>query len=220
MRKVLLGGVLATCLGAAVAQEKPTTLPPPKPADEPRKLRAELEALAAEREAAAKDLADGPSLLAERVKLRTQLLELVKKIGEKKAAPAVVMPPPTIVPRVTEPPERPKVVIDENFKPLDPLAYARNLYRAGNVEAALQVFYQIDPDTLAKDERPFVKYMAACYLRNQGKLTEAAREFREIANAPDDKFLAEYAISQLQMMKDKQELQTQLEQLRAGRKPK
>jgi cell division protein FtsB len=238
MRNVLLGGVLAVGLGAAaaqdkpaavpppvtwvaVAQDKPAVLPPPKPADEPRKLRAELEALAAEREAAAKDLADGPPLAAERAKLRAQLLDLIKKVGEKKPpAPAVVMPPATVTPKAVEPAPKPKVVIDESFKPLDPLGYARSLYLAGDVEAALQAFHNIDPDTLPKESRLFVTYMSACYLRDQGKATEAAAQFREVANAKDDKFLAEYAISQLQMMKDRQELQTQLEQLRAGRKSK
>jgi hypothetical protein len=213
--------VLALGLGAAVAQDKPTTLPPPKPADEPRKLRAELEALAAEREAAAKDLADGATPSAERAKLRAQLLDLIKKVGEKKPpAPAVVMPPATVTPKPAEPAPKPRIVLDESFKPLDPLGYARALYLAGDVEAALLAFHQIDRDTLPKESRLFVLYMSACYLRDQGRLAEAAGQFREVANSKDDKFLAEYAISQIQMMKDKQELQTQLEQLRAGRKSK
>ena len=125
MRKLLIrAAVVGLFAGAAVAQERPTLLPPPKPADEPRKLRSELVQLVAERETAAKELADSPGLLTERIKLRTQLLELVKKIGEKKPAPPVVMPQPSAVAKPIEgpmpPPEKPRILFEPDVRPLNP----------------------------------------------------------------------------------------------------
>lgn len=227
MRKIILqsavgSAALAAMFGIALAADPPTTLPPPKPVEEPRKLRTELESLAAEREAAAKEPTDLSGYSAERAKLRGQLTDLIKKIGEKKMAPAT---PPHAAPKVHEtpmmpPPAPPKFVFDENVKPLDALRAAQNYYLSGQIDAALRTFKLIDPNTLAKEDRAFVNYMSATCLRKLGKLNEAADLYREVADKKDDTLIASCAVTQIATMKSIQQLETDLEQLRSQRKSK
>ncbi|QEL13304.1 hypothetical protein [Limnoglobus roseus] len=223
IRSAATGTILATLMGLSIAADPPAVLPPPKPLDEPRKLRTELEALAAERDAMAKDLAEPPGTASERAKLRAQLLELVKRVGEKKMAPAAPpMPPPTRVgkePPVAPPPV-PKFTPDDSTKPVDAVRAGQNYFRSGDVDAALRTFKLIDTNALPKEDRAFVQYMTACCLRKTNKLSEAAAIFREVADHKDDEFLAEYAVWQLSTMKSIQELETNLEQLRSRRKSK
>lgn len=217
-------GLIAVSTGLVPASDpEGKTLPPPRPVAEPRKLQSELESLAAERETARKELADAPAPSADRAKLRGEILELIRKIGEKKpaVAPPVAAPVPTAVAPPPKPlPERPKFLTDDPAQSIDPLRMAQNLYRAGDHESALKAFYLIDLNRLAREDRAFVLYMSACYLRSQGKPSEAAVRFREIADAKDDTFLTESAISQLEMMNKSKELEALSEQLRLRQKSK
>ena len=72
----------------------------------------------------------------------------------------------------------------------------------------------------SKEDRAFVRYMLACSLRRLGKTSEAEVIYREVANSPDDEFLANCAIWQLSLIRSEQELQLQLEQLRSRAKTK
>jgi hypothetical protein len=223
MGKWLGFGLIAVSTGFIPAGEPDgKTLPPPRPLTEPRKLRSELEALVTEREAARKELHDEPTASTERTKLRNEILELIKKMGEKKPAVAPpVVAPPVVAPMPPMPlPGPPKFLSEDPARTIDPLRMAQNLYRAGEHESALRAFYQIDLNRLAREDRAFVLYMSACYLRNQGKPAEAAVRFREIADLKDDSFLTESSISQLELMNKTKELEALSEQLRSRQKSK
>lgn len=207
------------------------TLPTPRPLDEVRKLQHELEALAAEREAARTELAERPSLVSERTKLRSDILELIKKIGEKKTASEPARPatvPPTAhatptaspAPMPMPTPQRPSFLLDDPARTIDPLRKAQNMYKAGYTDAALEAFYLLDLERLPREDRTFAYYMSACYLRSQGKTAEAAVRFREIADAKDDPLLTESAISQIEIINKSKELETLVEQLRSRQKSK
>jgi hypothetical protein len=183
---------------AAVAQ-----LPAPGQLPDPEKLKADTAALAAERRAAA-ELAEG-----ERAKLRAELLARLKALtAGPPIAPIVPPRPPVVIPKV-----------GSGGRPVDALGLAMNLFRDDDVEAALGAFRQIDPAALAPADRAFVRYMTASCLRRLGRTTEALVAYREVAEAPqDDEFLAGSAVWQVSMIRSNQELQAQLEQLRARAK--
>lgn len=197
------------------APDKLPPLPPSAPSAT-KNLRAEREALDK-----ASDPADAPAdatgPAGERAVLRAKLLELVKKLEQKKMAPPPAGP---TKPGAKEPmpPPRAKFEVPEGLKPVDAVRLAQNLYRADEIDAALRAFRLIDVSALSREDRAFVQYMTACCLRKTGKLSEAAVLYREVADAKEDEFLTECAVWQLQTLRSSQELEAQLEQLRARRK--
>lgn len=228
IRSLAGSAALAAALGLGVAADPPLVLPPPKPLDEPRKLRTELEALAAEREAAAKELTDTSPNAAERAKLRTQLVELIKKVGEKKAAPPALpmMPPASPVPMsVKEPqplPAPPKLLPGGTVVPADGVRAAENYFRAGETDAALYTLTGLLSETvpLSREDRAFVQYLTGCCYRKKNQPADAMKWFREVADGKDDPFLTEQALTQISTIKSMQELEATLEQLRSRRKAK
>ena len=217
-------GCFSISMGVLFAAEPaPPVLPKPRSLDEPRKLKSELEALAAERESMREAVVVETPLAAERSKLRADILELIRKLAEKKApAPApVVAPMPPVVPTKPMPlPEKPAFLLDDVQSSFDPLRRAQNLYQAGYHNDALKAFYQIAPERLPREDRAFASYMSACFLRKQGKIAEAAAIYRELAASKDDPSLAEYAIAQLDILNKMAELETLREQLRSKTKTK
>jgi hypothetical protein len=217
-------GCLSISLGILGAAEPVKfTLPPPRPLDEPRKLKSELEALAAERKETRNEAANESPLAIERAKLRSDILELIKKLGEKKAAaaaPSVVAPMPMVTPTPMPQPMKPSFLLDDANASFNPLRRAQNLYKAGYHDDALKAFYLIAQDRLPREDRAFASYMSACFLRTQGKTSEAAAIFRELADSKDDTTLAEYAVSQLDIMNKMIELENLREQLRSKTKTK
>ncbi|MBA4065287.1 MAG: hypothetical protein C0501_16570 [Isosphaera sp.] len=183
---------------AAVAQ-----LPAPGPYPDADRLKADTAALAAERRAAA-ELGTG-----ERAVLIDRLNAILDRM--KSLPPAQPLPPPR------PPAAVPKV--GNGSRPVDALGLAMNLARDDEFEAALGAFRQIDPATLAPADRAFVRYMTASCLRRLGRTTDALVAYRDVAEAPqDDEFLAGCAVWQVSMIRSNQELQAQLEQLRARAK--
>ena len=73
---------------------------------------------------------------------------------------------------------------------------------------------------LPPEDRPFVQYMTACCLRKMNKRSEAAVILRDVAANTEDEFIAKCAVSQLGLIRSTQELEAQLETLRAGPKTK
>ena len=177
---------------------------------EPRKLSTQLEALQKERKAAQDEVVTEPTG-GDRVKLRAQLLEMIRLLGEKKN--------PEIVPvKPKELPESPKTKFElPESGAIDTLRMAQNLYKAGDLEAARLAFKQLE-EKAGTEDRLFVQYMLASCLRKQGKSSEAAVFYREVAEAKDDAFLKESALWQLSMLKSSQDLESQLEQLRSRKK--
>ncbi|MDB5312196.1 MAG: hypothetical protein JWO38_6398 [Gemmataceae bacterium] len=205
---VLVGGILTAVSGAdpvpkAPPARTPAPLPPPLAETVPGQLRADVAALAKERDEVAKD-AGATAAAAERAVLRAQLAELLKRINER---------PPPVVPSPKPPSPRTKFDLPE--RPLDTLRVAENLFREGDVDGALRAFRLIDPTQLPREDRAFVQYMTACCLRKMNKRAEAAVVYREVADAKEDEFIAECAIWQLSLIRSTQELEAQLEQLRS-----
>jgi hypothetical protein len=151
---------------------------------------------------------------AERAKLQADLLLLLKRISAS-PAPLPYTPGPMSLPG-----PKPKVEPGTGAKGPDPIREGMNYFRDSDFEAAKRTFQLIDPVALPKEDRAFVRYMLACCLRRQGKQAEAEPIYREVANSGDDEFLASCAVWQLSLIRSEQELQIQLEQLRARAKSK
>jgi Fe-S oxidoreductase len=204
---VVVAGILAAVSAAdPVAQvppaRPPAPLPPPPGGGGVGQLRSDLAALAKEREEAAKETGT-TAVAADRAVLRAQLADLLKRINERPlpAAPTPKQPSPR--PSKWDPPER----------PLDTIRMAENLFRDGDVDAALRAFRLVEQTPLPREDRAFVQYMTACCLRKMNKRSEAAVIYREVADAKEDEFIAECAIWQLSLIRSTQELEAQLEQL-------
>jgi len=178
------------------------------------KLTAELDLLQKERQAAQDDTT-GVSPNSDRVKMRAQLLEMIRLLGEKQKSDSLEKsskPPKEIV----EAP-KPTFLLPQSGA-IDSLRMAQNLYKAGEIEAARQAFVILDEKGLSVEDKQFVQYMLANCLRKQGKPAEAAVLYREVSLAKDDAFLKESALWQLSMLDSTRELETQLEQLRTRKK--
>lgn len=155
--------------------------------------------------------ANGESSTTEqRAKLQAEVLLLLKRLSAS--------PPPAPYPS-TPPAPKTKYEPSEGVK-VNAIKEGMNLFRDNNIEAARRVFQLIDPAALDREDRAFVRYMLACCLRRLGKTSDAEAMYREIANSPDDEFLANCAIWQLSLIRSEQELQLQLEQLRSRAKSK
>lgn len=198
--------VLAAAVAVVGAAGQP---PPPLPAfGDVDKLKADAAALAKERADAAREV--GPTAAeAERAVLKAQLLDLLKRLGERPA----VGPAPKAGPRpVFEMPDR--------VRPADAVRIAENLFRDADYDAALRVLRLTDRTLLSRDDRAFAQYLTACCLRRTNKRAEAAALYREVADAREDDFLAECAVSQLALMRSADELEAQVEQLRRQANPR
>jgi hypothetical protein len=183
----------------ALAQPEPRPLPAPPPTEKFDKE--------------AKEAKEAEDLSAQRAKLQAELLALLKTISAR--APAGPASPPMPAPKV-----KPDYPPPESGKSIDQVREGMNLFRDNYFEAARRVFYAIDPATLNREDRVFARYMLASSLRRLGKVADAEVIYREIANNPDDEFLASCAISQLSLIRSNQELEVQLEQLRSRAKSK
>jgi hypothetical protein len=118
------------------------------------------------------------------------------------------------------PKSRPEYTANEPGKGIDQVREGINLFRDGYFDAAQRTFFNIEPSSLSPEDRAFVKYMRACSLRRMGKTAEAQPLYVEVANNPDDEFLASCAMSQLALLRSNQELEAQLELLRSRVKSK
>jgi tetratricopeptide (TPR) repeat protein len=127
------------------------------------------------------------------------------------APPAQPPAPPSPTASVKQTDDTPKVVTDA---PVDPLALAQSLFRAGNFAEALNAYHKLDKDDQKPEERVAIQYMIACCLRRLGKVDEASALYREVANAPGNDFLSENAQWHLRTMKERHELEARLEELR------
>jgi hypothetical protein len=158
---------------------------------------------------------NGSDTAAERAKLQADLLALLKRIS---VSPSPPMPYPSGP--MPSPGPKPKVEPGVGSKGPDPIREAMNSFRDNDFEGAKRTLQLIDPTTLPKEDRVFVRYLTACCFRRQGKTAEAEVIYREVANSGDDEFLESCAKWQLSLIRSEQELQAQLEQLRARAKSK
>jgi len=191
--------------------KRPLAKAPDVGSPDPTQLKSDAAALAREREEALKEAAAaGPAT--ERAMLRAQLAELLKRINER---------PPVAFPKYPSGPTVKKSDFPlDGAKPIDAVRTAENLFREGEVDAAYRVLRLIDATLLPRPDRAFAQYLTACCLRKMNKRSEAAVVFREVAEAKDDDFIAECAVSQLAMIRTTQEIEAQIEQLRSRPKPR
>ncbi len=130
------------------------------------------------------------------------------------APPSQPETPPSSTVSVKRPDDATKVVTDA---PVDPLALAQSLFRAKDYAAALNAYHKLDKDDQKPEERAPIQYMMACCLRKLGKLDEASALYREVANTPGNDFLGENAQWYLRTMKERREIEAQLDELRQRR---
>ncbi len=186
----------AMALVLMVAVGAPAQPPMPFPADKS----------AVDRKAGTEDTA------AERARLQAELLLLLKRLS---ASPTPVTYPPSGAPA-----PRPKTDSGVGGKSVDAIREGMNYFRDNDFEAARRTFQLIDPTSLGREDRAFVRYMLACSLRRLNRISEAETIYREVANSQDDEFYADCAIWQLSLIRSEQELRAQLEQLRSRAKSK
>lgn len=189
-RHLLRCGVLLAVLfgAAATAQNPPAVLPAPRPTPV--------------------EVPESP-LSEERTRLQEQLKELLRRLNDRppvRPAPKAELIRPT--PRTTFDP-------GDLSKAVDGLRSATDSFRNNDIDAALRTFRLLDTASFTREDRAFVQYMTACCLRKLGRTGEAAAQYREVAEAKDDEFLSDCAVWQLSLIRSAQELQAQLEQLRA-----
>jgi hypothetical protein len=199
---------------AALAQLPGPVSPPPRAQSGPggsqtpqAQLKDELAQLLNDRNrfAAADDTSN------ERARLQGELNELLKRItasARTKPEPPKNPPPPKISPVTTLPDGRPVNAVREGM----------NYFRENEFEIALGVFKRIDTTVMLREDRAYVQYMTACSLRRLNRPNDAAVIYREIADSRDDEFIAECAIWQLSMIRESQDLETQLDVLRTRSK--
>jgi hypothetical protein len=197
--KVILVFALAGLTWSVGAQE---------PARDPKasleKLKAEVDALLKQRVGMESGKA-GMGMHSERNRLQQELKELLQRIESR--------PPAIPRPKGNETPAK-KFEIGPGDKPLDLLRTATNLFKDGDVDAALRTLRMVDTSALGREDRAYVKYMIATCLRRTGRVSEAATLYREVAESREDDFLAECAIWQLSILRSTQEFQGYLDRLR------
>lgn len=256
MRATIFLVWLVPFLGAAAfgqddlpAPRKDLTAPAPLPAlpaprpdgdfsgSNPGELQKLLEELRAQRDALKSERALPPGREpsadreAERRRLRARYEDALKRFEERRPAapgPVEVAPPPASPPVAGGPPRRAEPPTPGPTGPIDPLAMAQNLYKAGDIANALLAFRRADElltqraeealrirgDAPRPEDRMPVKYMIATCLRQLGKTSEAETLYREIANSKGDEFVAECARWQVASLSWKREMESGLAQLR------
>ncbi len=216
--------------GAAAASTEPRA----ELARELDSLRAERKALRTTRDTAAPAKpARGAGDADETARLRSQIGEYVQRLSERAAddqrpdqSPASGSARGARGPRTLEPATQAarKNPAGTSAKraapaetPVDAMAMAQALFRSGEYEAALEAYRAIDPHSLrAEDQLAFRYFMATCQ-RRLGNAPEAAVLYREVANAKGDDQIIECARWQLGALQWRQDLETQIEQLRRRR---
>ena len=90
-------------------------------------------------------------------------------------------------------------------------------FPGGGLRGSVNAYRKLDKDDQRPEERAPVQYMMACCLRKLGKVDEASALYREVANSPGSDFLGENSQWYLRTMKDRRELEAQLDELRQRR---
>jgi hypothetical protein len=197
----------------------PAPTPAPVPVPDSTSLRNALEDLKnarkdlANQRDKANELIQGSSVADEmaRIQLRLRVQELLRKLGDKsvpvKPTTPVRPPEPTRAGPGTPPPPLTETMTD-------PVALAQAQFRAGQFDAALKSLQAVDSSTLSRKDQVWVRYLTACCLRRQGKLSDAATIYREIAASREDSFLTDSAVWHLNFLNWRDEMQKSIDALR------
>jgi hypothetical protein len=198
---------------------------PPGLKQEAARLRAEREALAAERdkvlpEAGSPGLGDSEEM----TRLRARVAELLARLNARggparpKAPDPVRLPTPPPVEKPTPAPAAAAEPFPDGTPPADPFLLAQALFRAADFDGALRTYRKLDQDSLTREDRVMAQFMIACCLRKLGKLEEAASVYREVANAREDEVLTDCALWHLSAIRWRRDMETQLEEIRQRRR--
>jgi hypothetical protein len=214
-RRLAYGFLLTPLVGVGAFAQLPPPSPLPLPAKGTRdpgvapkvrdQMSADFAALMGNRKDVPRDVADDGGY-SERARLQNQLQELLNRLNSPRPAP--VGPSIPAAPKVSPLPATTE-------KSVDSIREGMNRFRDNDIEVALAVFRLVDQGTLSREDRAFIQYMTATCLRRLSRISEAAKIYREVADVREDEFLAEMAIWQLSMIRTAQDLESQLEQLRA-----
>lgn len=187
------------------------------------RLKAEREALNAERTAAAQVLSDDDSTAEQIAQLRLRLGQYLSRLGVRRFPEKMraAVPPGSPLPSSPRPagasegagkPE--KAPAAPSRPPVDAVALGRTLFRARDYEGALRAFRQANLTGLKPGERRPIEYLIATCLKHLGKLDEAAVIYREVANSKGDEILADCAQWQLSALRWQADLARQIQELR------
>jgi hypothetical protein len=241
----VLLGLCAACAAQGPSPEPellqlPRTAAPVLPADPPpetdaflrsvSQLKAECEALTAERDAAVHQVPVVPETEgAKTAQLRLKVGELLNKLdgkaGAAGSAPVAPTPPAQVADKGTEKPPAPQAVAEpapkspaaDEARPLAPLDLAQTLFRIGDYVHALRAFRLVNQSGMTVEERAPLQYLIACCLRRLGKTDEAAALYREVANFHGDEAVAACAQWQLSQLRWKADFGSRLRELRQRR---
>jgi hypothetical protein len=196
--------------GFVVPPIVPRTKPSSSETEELRRLQAELDALKKARSeppASPAPPADSAAAeaMADRIKLKLKLFDLIEKLQTKRVSSPANPPPFPEAPRLT----------DDKGKPVDRLRQVQNLYRSGQIQAAQRALQLMDPATFTGRQGAMLKYLRASCHRRAGELDQAKQLYGELASSKDDEFLAECAAWQLQAIKAREELASRLDTTRS-----
>ena len=203
LRKIGSGLVWLIVFGVALAEDPP--------AKEPIKAAVAPEAQPMKRAGAPDGDTEDRN---ERLRLRAKLFEMIRKLEEQRKIGNGDSPPK---PKGAAVATKPKAEPTESGASIDSMQVALKLYKAGEIDAALQAFPRPDDKRLAADDHLFVRYMTACCLRKLGRTAEAEAIYSELAQDQGDAVLKEASLWNLSMMKSTKEIESQLEQLRSRR---
>jgi hypothetical protein len=213
-RRLAFGLFLVPLLGLVVAAQPPVpsedrpTMLPPSSALEIEKLKADLAALTGDSKTPAED-----TTKSERTKLRAELTALLKRVE--------ALPPGSLQRAQDWTMPKSQLPSEDFAKAPDLVRSAMKDFRAGALKEALGTLEKSELNQPNSDERAFVRYLRACCLRRLGRQDEAIKLYHEIAATPqEDEFIAECALWQVSLSRAQQDIQTQLEQLRARAKSK
>lgn len=177
----------------------------------------ELLAKIAQREKQERVAASSPSPKKRTPAPTTRKPSTTPAVSASPSAPPQVAPPAQPAPpsaSAKQPDHTANVVTDA---PVDPLSLAQSLFRACDYTGALNVYRKLEREEQKPEERAALQYMMACCLRKLGKGDEAAMLYREVANSAAGEVLVENAQWYLRVMKDRHQLETELEELRQRR---
>lgn len=100
--------------------------------------------------------------------------------------------------------------------PVDRLALADNLFGAGKHKLALDIYQNVNPAEISKEELAWIRYQIACCHRKMGDIAKAEEFYRQVVSEPHPANVDAYArwwLKTLETRKDLLERATQIKEL-------
>ncbi|MEZ6130167.1 MAG: hypothetical protein R3C59_15890 [Planctomycetaceae bacterium] len=94
--------------------------------------------------------------------------------------------------------------------PIDRMALATSLFATEQFAGCLKALEAVDLETLNSEKRDWHRYMTACCLRKQGKLSDAESQYRKLLSQSETQWLTEAAKWWLDHLNEQHKLQEDL----------